>query len=193
MASINSIADVFLALRERCIWLDSCYTTFSALYESGDERRDLLGKTAPAFFMEHNQVLQQHCILQACKLTDPAVMRRKKNLTLEYVNSMLVAQNLMTAEIELYSGKMMAYRELVLESRHWIISHQDLEATMLGEPVGAHEKEDWASFLDSMYRYTDAVGIAVGVGPLDYKGGAGPGDANELVKHLENGLNYAKK
>ena len=190
MGDINSVVDVFLALRERCMWLESCYTTFSSLYESGDDRRKLLGSTAPGFFMEHNQVLQQHCILQACKLTDPADMRGKKNLTLSHVNNMLRAANLLTPEIEELSAKMASYRKLVLDSRHWIISHHDLEATMLGEPVGAHEKEDWTVFLDSMYLYTDAVGEAVGVGPLNYRGCTGPGDANDLLKHLRNSITH---
>lgn len=190
MGDINSVVDVFVAFRERCMWLESCYTTFASLYESGEERRDLLGLIAPGFFVEHNQVLQQHCILQACKLTDPAEMRGKKNLTLNYVNTMLRAANLLTPEIEALSAKMALYRELVLDSRHWIISHHDLEATMLGVPVGAHEREDWTVFLESMYRYTDAVGEAVGVGPLDYRRCAGPGDANDLLKHLRNSINH---
>ena len=190
MTNTHSAAEVFLALRERCMWLDACNTTFQVLYESGDERKDVMGRTAPAFFMQHNQVLQQHCILQACKLTDPAEMRGgKKNLTFDYLNSMLRAAALMTDEIEMLTNEMASYRKLVLESRHWIISHHDLDATMRGEPVGAHEKGDWLAFLDNMCRYTDAVGIALGVGPLDYRAGTGPGDAEDLIRHLRNSLN----
>jgi hypothetical protein len=60
MANPHSLTDVFLALRHQCMWLDACYSTFRTLYEDSDERKKLMGKAAPAFFMEHNQILQQH-------------------------------------------------------------------------------------------------------------------------------------
>jgi len=190
MATDYPINDVFLALRDQCQWLDASYTTFCALYVSGEETKTLLYKTAPVFFYEHNRVLHQHFILQACKLTDDATTGKKRNLTFLQVNSMLSAHGLMTAEIEAISKNLAEYRELIKNSRHWVVSHFDLDTTMADEPVGAHEKDDLTAFLESMYQYTDAVGIVLGIGPLDYRGTAGAGDANDLVKHLKNSLNH---
>jgi hypothetical protein len=131
--------------------------------------------------------------LQACKLTDSAETSGKKNLTFEQVNLMLDANGLLTDEIRAITARMKRYRDLVVKSRHWMISHLDLTAVMAEESVGAHDKEDWADFLSSMYKYTDVVGSAVGVGPLDYKGASGPGDANDLIMHLENSLKLGLK
>jgi AbiU2 len=195
METAYETKQVFLALREQCQWLDANYTTFCALYESGEERRKLLSDTAPAFFYEHNLILQQHCILQVCKLTDSAETRMngmaKKNLTFKQVNSMLESEGCMTAEIKRLSENLEKYREIIVKSRHWIISHFDLDTYMAGVAVGAHEKTDLTDFLESMYRYTDAVGDVLGVGPLNYKGTSGPGDALDLMKHLQKSLRYS--
>ena len=188
MPTDYAINDVFLTLREQCRWLDACYTTFCALYESGEERKTLMQNTAHAFFYEHNRVLQQDFILQACKLTDPATTGKKRNLTFLQLNTMLTSQGLMTDEIAGISENLAKYRELVVDARHWIISHLDLDTAMAGDDVGAHEKADLTGFLESMYRYTDAVGVVLGIGPLDYRGTSGAGDAHDLVKHLQNSL-----
>jgi hypothetical protein len=192
MATDYPINNVFLALRDQCQWLDVSYTTFCALYTSGEETKTVLRKTAPAFFYEHNRVLHQHFILHACKLTDDATTGKKRNLTFLQVNSMLIEHGLMTAEIDAITTKLAEYRGLIKNSRHWVVSHFDLDTTMADEPVGAHEKEDLTDFLYSMYQYTDAVGIVLGIGPLDYRSTAGPGDASDLVMHLKNSLNHPK-
>ena len=65
----------------------------------------------------------------------------------------------------------------------------DKQSVIKGEPIGAHDDEELATFLENLQRYIDAAGVAIGVGPLDFCVTAGPGDVTDLIvkpKRLAN-------
>ena len=51
--------------------------------------------------------------------------------------------------------------------------------------LGAHGEEVIVEFFENLQAYFDAVGDAVGVGPLDFRNAPGPGDVIDLVRTLE--------
>lgn len=184
----TDLQKLFLAFREQCIWLQCCYNTYSALYESGDETEKVLRDSASIFFKELNAILIEYILLQICKITDPDESQGRKNLTFERVNAALRDAYRMTNEIAHFARGLSRYRELVKEGRNKLISHLDEEAVLKGLPIGEHPKEETTAFFECLYGYVDAVGNAVGVGPLDFQTTAGPGDALDLVKTLKRGL-----
>jgi hypothetical protein len=184
----DEIQRVFLAFREECIWLRICYNTYKALYESGQEILDAISETAPIFFYDLNIILTDYVILQICKITDPpeTIIKkcRRPNLTVQYLNHLLEGGDLLTNEIRRYSENLHTYREKVKAARNRLIAHLDANAVMNGKPIGEHEKEDVEKFFDSLQEYADAVGNAVGVGPLDFRTIPGRGDAIDLIRKL---------
>lgn len=181
----TELQEFFSSFREQCIWLRCCYNTYLALYESGDCIKEVLQASAPAFFHELNTILIEYVLLQICKITDPAESGGHKNLTFEGVNTALEENGLMSKEIADFSSGLSRYRDLVKDSRNKLISHLDRQTVLNGLTMGEHSEEEVTSFFECLQRYVDAVGIAVGIGPLDFRSTAGSGDALDLIKTLK--------
>lgn len=186
----NDLQELFLAFREQCIWLQCCYNTYSALYESEDETKEVLQASAAIFFRDLNSILIEYVLLQVCKITDPDESQGRKNLTFEHVNAALRDAHRMTDEITLFSCGLSRYRKLVKDGRNRLISHFDKESVLKGLPIGEHAEEEVTAFFESLYGYVDAVGNAIDVGPLDFQTTAGDGDVLDLIKTLRKGLAF---
>ena len=182
--SSQNMSREFLTFRDQCVWLQTCYNTYRALYESGADTQGLLTRSASRFFHDLNTILIEYVLLQISKITDPPESQGRENLTVSNINRQLQAAGLLTQEITDASTAIMRYRELIKESRNRVISHQDKETILINLPVGAHSESDVANFFKNLYAYVDAVGNAVGVGPLDFKTTAGSGDVLDLLRLL---------
>ena len=184
MASLKQ-QDEFVAFRESCIWLQNCFETFQHLYGSGPETEAALQKTASLFFGDLNSILQEYFFLQVRKITDPASSHGRENLTLKNINEDLVRTDLMSQEISALSDNILSYRGLTSDLSNRVVAHADKVTTLCPGLVGAHSEAELETFMSNILAYTDAVGIALGVGPLDYKTQAGPGDVLDLIKVLK--------
>lgn len=180
----QQLQDEFVAFRESCIRLRNCYNTFNHLFGSGQETEAILLRVAPEFFGDLNSILQEYFFLQARRVTDPVATRSRENLTLQNVNSGLTAAGLMTQEISDLSGSILGYRTLISDISNRVVAHADKATALRPGLVGAHSEHELESFMDNLQAYTDAVGIALGIGPLDYSVQAGPGDVQDLLKAL---------
>jgi hypothetical protein len=185
MAASLEQQDEFIAFRESCIWLQNCFNTFEHLYNSGAATEAALRRTAPLFFGDLNSILQEYFFLQVRRITDPASTKGRENLSLQNVNESLLASGLMTQEIADLSDSILSYRQLMSNVSNRVIAHADKATTLCPGLIGAHSATELESFMADVRRYTDAVGVAVGVGPLDYRTLAGPGDVLDLVKALK--------
>lgn len=195
----QELVATFLRLREHCEWIQTCFNTNKELFGSGVVRQEIMQRVAPAFFHELNKILIENYILQVCKLSDPAFTRvpveiagkkhreKRNNLTVAHVNELLQAEGLLTPEIQAASAGIMRYREIVNDARNKQISHSDKETAMTYIELGAHTEVEALAFFDYLYKYVDAVGVAVGSGPLDFSVTSGPGDVADLFKALNGG------
>ena len=174
--------DEFVAFRESCIWLRNCYDTFNHLFDSGPETEAILRRTAPEFFGDLNSILQDYFFLQARRVTDPAATGSRENLTLQNINAGLAG--LITQEIRDLSTSILGYRALISDISNRVVAHADKATALCPGLVGVHSKHELESFMDNLQAYTDAVGIVLGVGPLDYSVQTGPGDVQDLLRVL---------
>lgn len=190
MAS-NDLKATFLALREQCIWIRTCFNTFIGLFESGQVRHQLMDQTAPLFFQEINRILYENYILQVCKLTDKASSTvkggKRLNLTVAHVNDLLKAEGLMTRDIQEASDGLVRFRNLIEEARNRLVGHSDKVAVLKLLELGTHTQQESLAFFEYMFSYVDAVGNAIGVGPLDFGSTSASGDVHDLFKALNGG------
>lgn len=189
----TKLQETFLALREQCIWLQTCFNTYTALYESGEHASRVMSATAPIFFHDLNLILIEYCLLQVCRLTDPPRTSGRDNLTVTHINELLAAEDKLTPEILAASDALAQYRTLIRDSRNWIISHADKRTLVAGLPIGAHSKADVVEFFENLYRCVDEVGRAIGIGPLDFRCTSGAGDALDLLRYLKAGLDRPRQ
>ena len=189
--STFTIQEDFLALREECMWTMKCYKNFRHLYEH-DRTLDLLKYSAGRFFHDMNIVLQEYCLLQIGKMTDPAITKirggERENLTIPNLDARLKAENFWGHEISELSEKIMSYRDVIQESRNRVIAHADKKTFLQNLTIGEHTEQMVRSFFENLNAYTDAVGVVLGMGPLDYRACPGKGDVIDFVSLLEDAL-----
>ena len=176
--------DEFIAFRDSCMWLRNCYNTFNHLFNSGPEIEVTLRNTAPLFFGDLNSILQEYFFLQARRVTDPVATGSRENLTLQNINFGLTQAGLMTQEISDLSSSILGYRSLISNLANRAVAHADKATALCPGLVGAHSHQELESFVSDLQGYTDAVGIVLGIGPLDYSVQAGPGDVQDLLSAL---------
>ena len=178
------LKEVFLAFREQCIWTRTCFNTYSALYESDPVTLDLLKSKAHVFFHDLNSILIEYCLIQISKHLDPKQTGKRANLTIEYLDSELEKAQLMSPDIKRLSADLLNYRVLIKAARDRILSHTDRDAVLFNLRFAAHTKEDVLGFFENLQQYCDVVGVAVGIGPLDFRATAAPGDVMDLLQCL---------
>jgi len=186
--SSPTVREVFLELREQCIWLQTCFNTYTTLYESDNETSGVLHKAAPAFFQELNLVLVEYILLQVGRITDPASSLGRPNLSIAHLNELLSSEVKLTSEIMEATTDIQKYRELIVGSRNRVIAHADRETMLSDVPLGDHREEDVTKFLGDLQRYLDAVGIEVGEEPLDISVTSCKGDVYDLLSVLRRGV-----
>lgn len=178
----------FEAFRNDCIWMLNCYNIYRHLFESGKETSEALHSAAAHFFSDLNLILIDYCYLQFCKLTDPPFSTsrsgKRSNLTVQQMDLQLERAKLLSDEIRALSVSIMGYRPWIEEPRNRLIGHTDLEARLGSHDIGAHPEEELLKFLAAIQSYCDAVGTAVGIGPLDFRTQAGKGDVQDLIRVL---------
>lgn len=175
----------FISFCNQCIWLQNCFNIFSDLYDSGEDTEIALRKTAAWFFADLNKILQEYVLLQMRKITDPEKNRKRINLSVEHINARLAEEGLLTKEIEGISAEIHAYRRLIDDAVNRVVAHNDKEILIANELMGVHSDVALESFMANMRSYTDAVGEAIGVGPLEYKTQRSFGDVLDLIRVLK--------
>lgn len=180
---------LFEHLRREFIWLQQCFETYLSLYDSGQELLDLLDLASAEFFRDHNWLINDHIRLNIWKITDLGhIGLRKESLTIKNVDARLEALGLGNGEITRVSGELHQFRDKVSDSRNKIIAHADVLTLKKGEPVGGLADGEMEKFFDDLHAYSDLVGEACGLGPLEYRHTGRAGAVLQLLQILTLGL-----
>ena len=150
------------AFANACVLLRSRWQHFRILFEGSDLKRELLQTTAPTFFDDLNYLLTEHLVLHICRLTDNAQTMGRKNLTVKFLieHSDFSATPDMLGKLKRIRASIDAFRQKILPARNRFISHLDLEAVRLDQPLGAVTDAEWnqfwldlQDFLESMFQH----------------------------------------
>ena len=182
--TLDALQEEFIKLRNEAIWLRQTVNTFNDLFDSGPETERILNESAALFFADLNRMMQEYAILLVCRLTGPAESFRKANLSTQRFTKLMRNERRLTPEIERLDASLTAYGELLKPARNKVVAHSDLEAHVNSTALGAHGEEVMVEFFENLQAYFDAVGNAIGVGPLDFRHAPGPGDVIDLVRKL---------
>jgi hypothetical protein len=178
------------AFRDSCVLLRSQWEHFTTLFEGTELKRELLQTTAPTFFSDLHRLFVEHVVLHICRLTDNVQTMGHKNLTVKFLieHSDFSAAPDTLEKLKRISADIDSFRELILPARNRFISHLDLEAVRLGDPLGAASTDKWKQFwldlqdfLDVMHRHhteTDGHFYLNGMGNMS--------DADSLLTALRN-------
>ena len=186
----NKLKNDFKIFREQCVAISRDYNTYNSLFFSGYD--EILLKIAHSFFNDLAEILQRDWIMQVCKLFDPAQTIRKKetfeNISIKLINLELTNDNLMSEEISNLSDSILEYGAKITPARNKRLAHFDRSHQVNGIILGATTEKELGNFLDNLQRNCDAVGLKIGLGPLDFASSSCSGDVLDLLKFLENHL-----
>lgn len=186
--SIRALQEDFVKFRESCIWLRNCYNTFNVLYAEADNA-DSLQRTALTFFTDLNTILQEYFFLQVRRITDAAETRGRANLTVARINAGLQEFSIITDSILALSNRLHHYRATTADIANRAVAHNDHATAFQEGLVGAHGEGELENFMEAVQAYTDEVGIALNLGPLDYRMQGCAGDVRDLVRALQRASN----
>jgi hypothetical protein len=183
---MSKIQEDFKLLRNHCIELRQNYNTYTALFNK--KNKEVLSIVAAAFFSDIAEIMHRDWILQACKLMDPAITKRKnielENITILLINSQLEACSLFNSDIEKVTESILQYGEKLKPARHKRLAHYDREHQVKGIILGETSEKELLNFIQDIQHYCDLVGNAIGVGPLDFSCSSGTGDVLDLLTFL---------
>lgn len=184
----------FEAIRSECFHLvRSVYTARKLFGDVGNQ--ELMRGIALRFFLDVNELMHESFILRVCRLFDPAVSnvwvdgerQVRQNLTIPNLNSELEKHCLFSADIEKLSDGLFEYCKKFRGARNQAIAHRDKESIHAGATLGGASPEELDEFLQQLQGYSDAVGVALRVGPSDFAP-AHAGDVQDFVYFLRRGV-----
>lgn len=189
MAS-SDLMQTFEALTEQCVWLHEIHTMRTQLFASVGAAA-IQQATAPVFFFNLWQLLRDAFMLQVCKINDPATTSVKgqavANLTVNHVNALLTKEGLMTPAIVDAAHGMTKFYKALKPARDKLLSHLDKQAVLANQWLAPVTEAEVLEFFEDLYTYVDAVGLAIGVGPLDFRMSPGVADIPPLLEYLKEG------
>ena len=148
MGRIIATKEDVQAFTHSCVLLRSQWAHFQLLFEGSDLKRELLQTTASTFFSDLHRLFVEHFVQHICRLTDHAQTMGRKNLTVKFLIEHSDFSNAPNTwdKLQRISDSIDGFRELIAKARNRFISHLDLEAVRLGDPLGAASQGKWGQF-----------------------------------------------
>ena len=117
-------------------------------FEGSDKKRELLQTTAPIFFRDLNVMFIEQLVQRICRLTDDAQTGKRKNLTIKFLIEYtdFTASPGANAKLSTLSDLIHRFRGNIKIARDRFISHLDLEAVRLDQPLGTALDDEWKQF-----------------------------------------------
>ena len=120
----EELGSVFFALHHEVIDLGIVWQQYMQLYGTSAENINILNQTAGLFFRVIQDELWDSVLLRIAALTDPAMMKRNKNITLRALPA-LVQDPVMRGEIQKLCDFALCETEYAREHRNKRIAHKD--------------------------------------------------------------------
>jgi len=190
-----ALAAHYQALWQNVVWLASKWDAFKSLY--GDQGNiDLLNETAPVFFGDLQRSQQREVLMRLCQVTDPPRSGGKPTLSIRRLPDLIDNSTLATR----VKGLVDAAGNATAFAREWrnrLGAHNELPASVTGQPVAPFPHADWKSFDDAVASIT-AVMNAVSLHYCDsstlYDGAEDlPGGVGALLHFLRLGRDAGER
>jgi hypothetical protein len=180
------------AFYKQCIWARAVRTHFEVLFQSGEQRNQLMNETAKTFFHDLNWIMLEYLLLQQCKLTDPASSRKDTyNLTTNYVLSLDWTSDTKQKLAE-ESRILQKLREKILPIRNQMISHLDLNAGIALDSFKILNLDEDNAFWEHLQNFLAlAFEEALPGESFELDLPMPEGDAGDLLSRLVDAVDYA--
>ena len=177
---VNIVCHSFHVFRQYCV-----------LYEESEKRIELLNEVARCFFADLQNMWHEHILLDVCKLTDPSIQGKNRNMTLNYWIEHIDSRLNHTQRQEINAAKIICdeTREKVFDARRKIIAHIDYAVTSKNKSLGAISREELNYFYQQVQIIMNIIydTLKCGPCPIDL---VAQFDAKDLVERLKKAIHY---
>lgn len=162
---------------------------YSQIYDTNQLRIDLLNETAPVFFRDLHRMLIRDIIVGIARITDPAKVSGRTNLTLEHLANLIdpKKQPGLAARVASALTDVKLNVVPIREYRNKIVAHRDLNVAMGAAPPGVTFKQIREA-LSKCAALLNAIQTDSGDGATGYEHGI---ESLEGVPALLAALKYA--
>lgn len=171
-----------------CVSLRALWQYYRTLFEGSDLKRELLQTTAPVFFGDLNAMFIEQLVQRVCRLTDNAQTMGRKNLTIKFLidHTDFSAALATLDELRTLSDAIHRFRDRIVEARNRLISHLDVEAVRLVQPLGAASDAEWFQFWLDLQDFLDVLLQHHGMKHFYLNAIGNMSDANSLLTALRD-------
>jgi transcriptional regulator with XRE-family HTH domain len=118
-----AILDEFIVV---CTSARNDFDLYESLFRADQRKLNLLLSTAPLFFQDIGRILEGNLFLHLCKLTDPAGVGFKTNLTTNFILEKLPWQETVKTRLQEINNRLMAFRRHIEPARSKRLAHLDV-------------------------------------------------------------------
>jgi hypothetical protein len=184
------LGPVFHALYNQCAWLQFKWHQFTELFNSGQERIDLLNRAAPLFFGMAQDDMGEAILLSLTRLTDPPDSRGRPNLTIKRLPR-LVADEL-RPELQQLVDAAEQKVELIRPWRNKYTGHIDYNiATKQAEPLSPPTRDQVNDAVNAICTVVERISshyFHMQSGRIELMTRFQAGDAYSLIEVLQHGV-----
>jgi hypothetical protein len=150
---------VFSALWNEFAWLQVKWAEYLELYGTSPQRINLLNAATGLFFEILQRSLWEDVLLHLCRLTDPAVMRGRQNLSIKALPELCTDTAVRDAVRELVEQAVIA-TSFARDWRNRHIGHRDRELALGSgtRPLEPASKAQVSAAITGIHRFLNEIG-----------------------------------
>ncbi len=147
--------DIAVQFCKVCCWAYQAWVTYIYLFDKNDKQADTIEK-AIEFFNRLSPIIQEYFLQQIAKLHDPAVQNNNLNVSVDFVVRFGKWGD-KEAEIKAIEKRLVEFWGHVKPARNKLLAHNDLEALLADEALGAFPDGEDALYFDALQELANEV------------------------------------
>lgn len=153
------LGEVFFALCNEVVWLETNWHEYVVLYGMKPERIDLLNKAAPAFFASIDDMIWEHTILTVTRLTDPSKKRKHSRLTIALLSELV--DPTLKASVQRSVSDVVLKAKFCRDWRDRRIAHRDLSLALKRQarPIADRTRADMNAVIEAIANLLNIISV----------------------------------
>lgn len=190
----TDVQQVFKNLQDELLWLNAKWKIYRQLFGTSEERIAILNDFAPDFFQLVHDGLILDLLVTMSRMTDPAKTRKKENLTLDRLMSMLGTpgnaqlSRELRAKVTAVKQRCQPFRDI----RNRQLAHTDLGTALEYDPnpLPGISREMVEQALTAFRDLFEAIDRHLGNVETNYKDIPLRGDGDAIIRYLMQSKAY---
>ena len=189
----SELGPIFYRLWFECSYLHTKWHEFDSLYGTGRDNINLMNEAARGFFRMLQDVLLENILIHISALLDPAVQRKKRNLTLGQLPELVDPD--LTPQVHCALSECARLASFAQDWRNRQIAHRDLDLALKRspKPLRGASRRNVSKCLEAVAHVLNIVEKHYRDSTTEYAFVPRYGDAELLLDLVQEGLEARAK